>query len=939
MFAKRFRQTLLGVLLFALGLGPRPALAQRQIIKDYLLFATIGVRADHGAEGMHRDVVTVDIDVPGYYRVWPRVLYNSGDQQKNETFYLTVLEPDSSEATPLDPNAGPYKVVPDDPGPPRIEWRDAGLFYFQKGKSTIKMHHYAAIADQYPQFLQEAMQGPESVKIVDSLRLVAEPRADGALALSVQTLHLEPVHGRKRPLSYPGEELTYKMVVTNRYVNDIRFATLYNLLPDTLRATGFSVDPAAQDGQALQWNIPRLAPGDSFVVTLRANLPDTLLPGFSAILDSAWIHVPNDTDSTNNVASVSSFVLADTGGNKPLALDVSVQLTATGDTTVLRNGALHPATRPGGQLQYALWVTNHGPDYARNFEVVTALPHGFDLQSTSQAPTRSFGDSVFWFVDSLEPDSTFRVILLGRVARNLPAGDSLLVATAWAHAPRDTVPGNDTDQDTVLVFRPQQPLTDVALRLHTQTDSSAVANGDTTRFARPGETYSVSLAAFNNGPASATDVEVRSILPSLSSLKNARPAPQTVREDTIIWTVDSLGVQDTLRFTLNLSVADTLSPGTYTLPFLASVFASNEIPGSEQNNTASDTVTVIARPKLTDLALAQIIRADSFAVAGTDTSWFVRSGNAYTVTLRVTNVGAFPALGVRVVAVPPEQTASLDNIRPVAEVAFPDSVAWSLDSLATGISATFQFDVAVPPDMPVGLNKLVNRATVRATNEPPSAQSDNTCVDTVYNVVRPPNLRPEIQALPGEVDVTDSVVVRVRLPEGTVRWDLWVIRPDGTVDKTFADGFVNSTVPPPGRWEEVPTLYRPGHLISSRKEEKLIFEVHAYSDFGTEGKAQATVLVHSGNYLVLDRNVYRPLLESPLQIRFKLSYRRVARLDIYDLNGKPVVKLTEDVYQGGWNVYPWNGRDAQGREVGSGVYLVTLRSGEFNAWKKFILVR
>ena len=209
-------------------------------------------------------------------------------------------------------------------------------------------------------------------------------------------------------------------------------------------------------------------------------------------------------------------------------------------------------------------------------------------------------------------------------------------------------------------------------------------------------------------------------------------------------------------------------------------------------------------------------------------------------------------------------------------------------------------------------------------------------MDTVYNVVPLPELHPQIEVSPAEIDVTDSAVVRVLLPEGTIAWDLWIYLPDGSIDKTFADDFIAAGLPPLEQWVEIPALYRPVHLLTSQRREVVTFEVRAYGPLGTMGTASATVQVHSSNYLVLDRNVFRPEVEAPLQIRFKLSYRRVARLDIYDIAGHPIVKLTEDIYPGGWSTYLWDGN---GQKVGSGVYLVTLRSGEYNDWKKFILVR
>jgi len=98
-------------------------------------------------------------------------------------------------------------------------------------------------------------------------------------------------------------------------------------------------------------------------------------------------------------------------------------------------------------------------------------------------------------------------------------------------------------------------------------------------------------------------------------------------------------------------------------------------------------------------------------------------------------------------------------------------------------------------------------------------------------------------------------------------------------------------------------------------------------------------LVRSGDKMTLDRNVYKPELEDNVNIRFKLAYQRMARLDVYDVSGRHITKLTEDVFNGGWNSWLWNGMMENGAKVGSGMYLITLQAGEFKDWKKLIIVR
>ena len=61
-------------------------------------------------------------------------------------------------------------------------------------------------------------------------------------------------------------------------------------------------------------------------------------------------------------------------------------------------------------------------------------------------------------------------------------------------------------------------------------------------------------------------------------------------------------------------------------------------------------------------------------------------------------------------------------------------------------------------------------------------------------------------------------------------------------------------------------------------------------------------------------------------IKFKLSSKRIAKLDLYDVSGRHITKITEDIYQGGWNLYMWSGKTETGLKVGSGVYIVNTSS-------------
>jgi len=74
-------------------------------------------------------------------------------------------------------------------------------------------------------------------------------------------------------------------------------------------------------------------------------------------------------------------------------------------------------------------------------------------------------------------------------------------------------------------------------------------------------------------------------------------------------------------------------------------------------------------------------------------------------------------------------------------------------------------------------------------------------------------------------------------------------------------------------------------------------------------------------------------------IRFQLARIGPVTVRLYSLAGRLVRELHAGVLEPGTHELPWNGRDADGRAVASGVYLVQLRAPGFAASQKLTLVK
>ena len=634
------------------------AVAQYQQIEDFLVLTdTIGVRADQRERDMHVDVGELHIQYAGFYRIHANVLYNDGDEQNNESYFMTVESANRFVSTGVDTNLGPYVVIVDNPGPRHTIWRDSGLFYFQRGINTIKLHHYSAIIEEYPQLLNGPINGPESVKFVDSLRIIAEPTTDGALKLKLNAPRTEYFYGADNLLAYPGEIVDYRIAIKNIFINCMRSGQVMGHFSKPLNGSNFSLAPETQSSTEIRWQLPTIEPQDSVVITFEANLIGEWEDGLNQVLNYFQLTVPHDIDSTNNTDESCIYVHSDSNNKQPFSADLSITAQAVTDSLYIEKTDSINVAMIGDTICYNVNVSNYGPDFARDVGIKNVLPPFFKIEKFDLTPSKIENDTLVWKFDLIEPDSVLKIKFRGKVLKAVPESDSLLISEA-----------------------------------------NIVASNDTTDY-----------------------------------------------------------------------------------------------------NNRSSIAVLIGRPK----------------------------------------------------------------------------------------------------------SKL-----------------------------------PFIEVTPSIADVSDSLDVRVMVPFTPTFWDLWIYHPDDQLDKAFADEFISSHPNlTPDTWYTLNEKYFHGFLKSKNPEDRVTFEIRVVYADGGYSSAQDVAIIHSSNMMQLDRNVFQPNIEKNLDIQFKFKNSCQAQLDIYDISGRHIVKLAESDYHGGWNNYQWDGLTAEGKMIGSGVYIVTLRSAGYNSWKKFIIIR
>jgi len=74
-------------------------------------------------------------------------------------------------------------------------------------------------------------------------------------------------------------------------------------------------------------------------------------------------------------------------------------------------------------------------------------------------------------------------------------------------------------------------------------------------------------------------------------------------------------------------------------------------------------------------------------------------------------------------------------------------------------------------------------------------------------------------------------------------------------------------------------------------------------------------------------------------IRFDLPGKERVRLAIYDCAGREIVPLLDGECEAGMHEVSWDGRDARGAAVGTGIYFYRLTAGKQALTKKMVLLK
>ncbi len=743
---------------------------------------------------------------------------------------------------------------------------------------------------------------------------------------------------------YTGDNFSYLINVTNLGVNPTDTVRVVQSLPDSVSFISASPQPKFSQNGSLKWEFYNFQPGAIQAISVNAKLSDTVPEQVTELISQADVFGANDSTLSNNSALDTVWVIFKAPQKN---YDLSLRQIAITDTTIWFQGDSVKAVMQGDIYRYSLSITNSGPAIAYLITLWDLFPDSVTISGFNIQPSKQTPDSLLWIFDSLMVGDSIQITFNAEVADSLPITPFPLINQSGLIAQNDTLAENNFFVTTVYGIAkipPEKPrATDLALSLVSITDTTVVVNQKTYNAVRPNEEFQYLISVKNNGPNSADSLKLFHQLPDSVLFLDATLPAQILNQDSLFWELSSIQPETELTITVSVQLSADVPTELRELITSASISAIND--STKDNNFAADTVRVLIPAFNSDISVLQSAATDSFAVVGNDTLRFARTDETYSYTITVANISLVAAQDVKVFDMLPDSIIA-SNFQPLPELITEDSLVWSLGVLLPQTKIDLHFDATVASEMPIGKNYLVNGVKVTSTNEDPARLSNNNSLSTVINLVKPPwDWQPYIEAKPEVVKEGDPITVRVQVTAPIELWDLWVYLANGQIDSTYGDNFVATNPLVPDVWKTVAPAYSETKLFTEAKKEEIIFELRTRNVFGELKTANATVTIESndslvnGEDLVFDRNPFIPDKDNELQIGFKLKSDSQVRLEIYDITGTKITNITEGHFNAGENTYIWNGLTDNGQKVGSGFYILTLRSDEYHAWKKLMIIR
>jgi uncharacterized repeat protein (TIGR01451 family) len=417
----------------------------------------------------------------------------------------------------------------------------------------------------------------------------------------------------------------------------------------------------------------------NIITNLTATLPQPVPANFWTNSAEIWTSDQLDPDSIPGNSSTTEDD-DDSRSLTPNASDVSLtmNLQPPGSSTTPSVGDI---------VTFHITVTNGGPVQATGVKVTDLLPTGLmfiSYTSSSGTYTSSTGN---WSVGNLTT-TTPKTLDITASVTNTAAKTNVAEVTDMDQLDPDSTPANGiTTEDDYASISLNSPLADLAVTM--SVNNTAPNKADNVIF---------TITLTNNGPATATGVTVKDLLPAGLTFISYTSSTGSYTSSSGVWLIGTVPVSSTNTLTITTRPSTTGAKVN-----TVSILTSNQADTTTTNNSASVTVT----PKSADLSITKKIDKNA-----------PNTGDLVKFTITLNNAGPSTASGVMVLdLLPPGYSYVVDD----SGGAYNDSTGiWTVGSMA------------------VNTNRVLNitaRATTNSnkTNEVEVLASDQLDPDSTPN--------------------------------------------------------------------------------------------------------------------------------------------------------------------------------------------------------------
>jgi len=471
-----------------------------------------------------------------------------------------------------------------------------------------------------------------------------------------------------------GEAVTFTVTLDNEGAANASGIDVSALLPAGYTFVSSTPAQGTYDDATGAWAVGALAASGQTTLEIVATAGTTTASTFTAEVENAS---PTDSDSAP--------------GNGIGAEDDQDSVTVTAQPSDLELAITTSDATPdaNGNVTLTITLDNVGAADATNVDVASLLPAGLTFVSSTPAQGTYDDATGTWAVGTVAGGGSTTLEIVATVATTSPVTvDAEVMVNDRPDV--DSTPGNDTpaedDQDSVTLT-PQ--LIDLEL---------TAAVSDATPDVGTDVTFTFTLS--NEGVASATGIDVTSLLPPGYTFVSSNPAQGTYNGATGLWDLGDLASRGTTTLEVVASVISA-TPGDVTAQVTAVDQPDTDSTPNNGDGGEDDQDTVGVTPQLPDLAVT---------VATSDATPDI--GFPVTLTVTLENQAAAGATGIDVASLVPAGYTFVSS-NPAQGTYDELTGLWDVGALAGTTSTTLEIVV-----IPTSTGTADFEAEVTAETEP-----------------------------------------------------------------------------------------------------------------------------------------------------------------------------------------------------------------------------